>query len=273
MQVYREIAVLSARPTLAEMGEVEHRLYGVIPAAKACSAASWADRARREIADVQSAGAQPIMVGGTGLYLRALLAGLAPVPDVPGEVREAVRERLKREGPAALHAALVRIDPETAAKLRPSDPQRIARAMEVIEATGASLAVWQRQPAAGGYPGPVLSLVVDPPRPWLHKHCDARVRAMVARGAADEAAAVAGLGLDPALPAMKILGLQPFIGCARGTMTLAQAVERTQAATRQFAKRQATWFRHQMRDAVRVAATAAAAREAAILEAVGRFVS
>jgi len=273
MQVYREIAVLSARPTLPGMGGVEHRLYGVLPAAQACSAAAWAAMARREVAAARRAGRMPIVVGGTGLYLRALLHGMAPVPDVPEAIRMRVRSRLEREGAAALHGALRRLDPEGAERLRPTDSQRIVRALEVAEATGRPLRHWHGLPPEGGHDGPVLAVVLDPPRAWMHRRCDARVRAMVVRGAADEAAAVGGLGLDPALPAMKTLGLQPFLNYARGRASLAEAIERTQAATRQYAKRQATWFRHQMKDALRVAATSEAARQRAVLAAVGRFVS
>ncbi|HVO15297.1 MAG TPA: tRNA (adenosine(37)-N6)-dimethylallyltransferase MiaA [Alphaproteobacteria bacterium] len=245
MQVYRELCVLTARPDAAALARVPHRLYGVLSAAEACSAGRWRALALGEIAAAHGTGALPVLVGGTGLYLKALMTGLAELPEIPATVREAAGARHDALGGAAFHAELAVRDPAMAARLRPSDRQRLIRAWEVIEATGRSLADWQAGTAGAG-DMTILPVLVLPPRAALYTACDARVEAMVAGGALDEVRALLALGLDPALPAMKAIGVRELGAVLAGSATLAEAAGRMQRATRNYAKRQLTWLRHQM---------------------------
>lgn len=271
MQVYRELAILTARPTLPNRASVPHRLYGILPVSEPCSAARWCALAQTEIDAALDAGALPILVGGTGLYLKALLDGLAPVPDVPPTVRQAVRERLARLGVEGMWRDLARRDPAIAATLQPADRQRILRAFEVVEATGRPLSVWQELPREGAWPGRVLTLLLDPRRDWLYRRCDARFARMLAHGARDEAAAILGLDLDPGLPAMKTLGLRDLMDHLRGTIGLLAAKARAQQATRNYAKRQTTWFRHQLPQAIQCTATSRTQLEPRMRSAIGDF--
>lgn len=239
MQVYRELCVLTARPTPAEEARVPHRLYGVRPAAEAGSVAWWREAALREMA----AARLPILCGGSGLYLAALAEGIAPIPDPGPAARAEARQRLAAEGPAALHAALAAVDPATAARLRPSDSQRLARAWEVWAGTGRGLAAWQ---AERGTPAPYrfAALLLDPPRDALRAAIARRFAAMLEQGAVAEAQALLALGLDPALPAMRAHGVPELGAYLRGEITLAEAGRRAELVTGQYAKRQTTWFRH-----------------------------
>jgi len=255
MQVYRELPVLTAQPSAADQAAVPHRLYGFLPVTERCSAGRWAILARAEIDAALGEGRLPIVVGGTGLYLRALTDGLAPVPEIPAAVREAARQRLAAIGKAAFHAELGRRDPRMAARVRPADPQRMVRAWEVIEATGRSLADWQARPdgsPAGGMR--FVKLVLAAERQQLYAACDARFAAMVARGALEEARQVMGHAGDPGLPGLKAVGLQDLIGHLRGETSLDAAIAAGQQATRRYAKRQMTWFRHQFDGARQIAA-------------------
>jgi tRNA dimethylallyltransferase len=268
MQVYRELSVLTARPDASDCAAVPHRLYGFLPAAQPCSAALWREQALEEIAAASAAGRLPVVVGGTGLYLRVLMRGLAPVPEIPPAVRAATRAKLADMGGEAFHRELARRDPAMAARLNPSDRQRLARAWEVLEATGRSLDAWQREPATpasgspgaslGGPPGDPLgdlqftSFVVAPARAALYAACDARFLHMLDQGALAEAERVDALGLDPQLPAMKALGIPELRRHIHGELTLVEATTAAQQATRRYAKRQMTWFRHQMADAHRL---------------------
>ena len=246
MQVYRELRILTNRPGPDQETRAPHRLYGVMSVAEACSAARWRDLALAAIAETGAAGRLPILAGGSGLYIRALIDGLSPVPGIPADVRAAARARHAEIGGAAFHAELAARDPEMAARLAPGDSQRLIRACEVIEATGESLAAWQRRPPQGGaYDGPVLTLVLAPPREVLYRACDARFITMVERGALDEVRALVGLGLDPALPAMTALGVPELSRHLAGEMALDDAIAAAQKATRRYAKRQLTWLRHQ----------------------------
>ncbi len=248
MQVYRELRVITARPTPADEAREAHRLYGVLAAADPCSAGRWRDLALAEITDVWSGGRIPIVVGGSGLYLRALTEGLAPVPAVPAELRMAAAALHRRLGSARFHAALAARDPETARQLEPGDSQRLIRAYEVLEATGKSLAEWQSLPPDGpALPGRRLTLVMAPPRDWLYARCDRRFDDMLAAGAIEEARALAALDLAPSLPVMKALGVPELLGHVRGELDLAAATERAKMQTRRYAKRQTTWFRNQIR--------------------------
>ena len=239
MQVYRELRVVTARPTAAEEARVPHRLYGVRPAAEPGNAAWWRGEALREMA----AARLPILCGGSGLYLAALTEGIADIPDPGAAARAEARRRLAEQGPAALHAALAAVDPATAARLRPSDSQRVARAWEVWAGTGRGLVAWQ---AERGAPAPYRfrAILLDPPRPALREAIAHRFAAMIDQGAVAEVAALLALGLDPALPAMRAHGVPELAAHLRGEMTLAQAAHRTGQVTGQYTKRQATWFRH-----------------------------
>ena len=247
MQVYRELRILTARPSEADIAEVPYRLYGHVPGNEAYSAARYADEVRVAIRDAQAADSIPVVVGGTGLYFKALLEGLSPIPPIPADIRTRWREAAIEQGAAALHALLAARDPDMAARLRPSDPQRIVRALEVLEATGVSLGRWQEMP---GEPviqlEDALPLVVSPPREVLRQRIDARFDAMIEEGAADEVRSLAALGLDPDLPLMRALGVRPLIEMQAGRMTPAEAAESAKAETRQYAKRQVTWLRSNM---------------------------
>lgn len=244
-QVYADLHILSARPGEAEMARVPHRLFGYRDAASACSAADWAEDARREIAAAHDAGKLPIIVGGTGLYMRTLLYGIAPVPDIDPAIRAEVRAM--SVGRAAV--MLRREDPEAAARLKPRDSTRISRALEVFRSTGKSLSQWQ-QDLRGGIINDVSvsPAILLPPRDWLYARCNSRFEAMLEQGAIEEVEALRDRGLDPSLPAMRAIGVRDIIDWIEGRIDRDQMVERSQAATRQYAKRQYTWFRHQLPD-------------------------
>lgn len=242
-QVYADLRVLSARPSDHEMQGVPHRLFGEWDAAAACSAAQWAAAAKREIDRAHRAGALPILVGGTGLYLRTLLEGIAPVPPIDPEVRRAVRALPVAEA----YAALVREDPAQAEALAPADTARITRALEVVRATGASIRHWRAQRHGGiGNAVALRPLVLTADRDWLAARCDARFAEMLDGGAIEEVAALLARRLDPALPAMRAIGVREIAGLLEGRLDRAGALAAGQLATRQYAKRQATWFRHQV---------------------------
>jgi tRNA dimethylallyltransferase len=245
MQVYRELSVLTARPGPAELARAPHRLYGVVPASERCSAGRWCEMALDAVAEARGNGRLPVVVGGTGLYLEALTRGLAPIPPIPDPVRRAVQARIEHEGLAASHAALARDDPETARRIRPTDAQRIARAREVLEATGRPLADWQRD-GDGNSGLRSFTILIDPPRAALYDACDARYSRMIAAGAVDEVRRLAALRLDPALPAMKALGVRELLAFLDGRATLPQACAAGRKATRNYAKRQMTWFRNRL---------------------------
>ncbi len=255
MQVYRELAILTARPGLAAMRQVTHRLYGVLPGAERCSAGRWRVMALAEIAAAQAEGKVPIVTGGTGLYLRALARGLEPVPEVPEAVRAQARQLHRRLGGAGFHAALTARDPVMAARLHPNDSQRLLRAWEVLEASGRSLAAWHADGDGADSPGAApyryLWLLRQPARAALYAACDARFLAMIKAGALEEVRALNTLGLDPSLPIMKALGVRELSAHLAGTATLEDAVAGAQQATRNYAKRQATWLRTQLPSAER----------------------
>ncbi|MSO70651.1 MAG: tRNA (adenosine(37)-N6)-dimethylallyltransferase MiaA [Alphaproteobacteria bacterium] len=245
LQVYRELRIVTARPSPEDEALVPHRLYGVLGAAEACSAGIWRSLALDAMARARADGLRPILVGGTGLYLKALTEGLAPIPPVPDDVRRAVRARLDREGPVALHAALAGRDPVGAARIRVSDPQRIARATEVLEATGRPLSDWQALPADAPGLG-VQVIVLLPARAKLHASIATRLASMVDQGALAEIERIYALGLDPRLPAMKAVAVRELGAYLRGESDLPGALAAATTATRRYAKRQATWFRHQI---------------------------
>ena len=241
-QVYADLAVLSARPSAREMAGIEHRLFGEWDGAVACSAADWAARAAQVIAELHGAGAVPILVGGTGLYLRTLLDGIAPIPDIDRDVRATVRALPVDRA----YAALLYEDPERAAKLAPADGTRVARALEVVRSTGRTVADWQREPSGGiGDAVTLHPAVMLPPRAWLYPRCDARFERMLERGAVAEVEALLARGLDPVLPVMRAIGVAEIAGYICGEYGLEQARVLGSQATRNYAKRQYTWFRRQ----------------------------
>ncbi len=240
MQVYRELRIVTARPSPEDEAAAPHCLYGVRPAAEPGSAAWWRGAA---LAAMDTA-RLPILCGGTGLYLRALTAGLADIPDPGTEARHEARTLLDEQGAPSLHARLREADPETAATLRPGDGQRIARAWEVWRGTGRGLAAWQRA-APSAPPWRFAAVLLDPPRAELRAAIAARFTAMLESGALEEVAALLALGLDPAVPALRAHGVPELGTTLRGEATLAEAERRAVLATGQYTKRQATWFRHQ----------------------------
>lgn len=247
MQIYRELRVLTARPTEEDETLAPHRLYGVLPASEVCSAGLWRDMALGEIERAAKAGKLPILCGGTGLYIKALMQGLSPMPEVPDGIRQMVRARLKAEGAEALHRDLAARDPDMAARLEPGDSQRILRALEVLEATGRSLALWQTAPADGP-PARLrfLTILLSPPREWLYGRCEGRLRTMLEEGAVEEVRRLTAMGLAADLPAMKALGVKEIGEYLAGNRDLEDALAAAQQATRNYAKRQMTWFRHQI---------------------------
>ena len=247
MQVYRDLRIITARPSAAEEARVPHRLYGHVDAAENYSVGRWCEDARAALDEARREGRLPIRVGGTGLYFTALTQGLSAVPPTPPEIRATVRARCDAEGAAALHAELARRDPAMAERLKPGDRMRIARALEVLEATGRSLADWHRDgmPAILDPDGALkIFLAVD--RDELQRRIDARFDAMLAAGALDEVRALFSRGLDPMLPAMKAHGVPWLRRHLAGEISLEAAVEGGKQDTRRYTKRQVTWFRHQM---------------------------
>jgi tRNA dimethylallyltransferase len=241
-QVYRDLKVLSARPTEEDMRGAEHRLFGEWDGAEPCSAADWATWAKREIENAQSAEKLPILVGGTGLYIRTLLDGIAPVPAIDPAVRLAVRT-LPRED---AYRALTEEDPERAAALDAGDTTRIARALEVVRSTGRPLVYWQRERIGGiGNLVELHPLILLPSRDALYQRCDARFGRMMANGAVEEVEALLARGLSPSLPVMRAIGVPEIAGHLRGEWTREEALARGRQATRNYAKRQYTWFRRQ----------------------------
>ena len=253
MQIYRELRILTARPGSEAEKAAPHRLYGVLPAAEICSVHRWRELALAEIAAAHGESRLPIVVGGTGLYLKALIEGLSDVPEVPETVRAKARARLAEIGNARLHVELADRDPVAAVRVRPSDTQRLLRAYEVLEATGRPLAHWQRAGAPLTRPSfGFLPLLLMPPRPALRAACDARFLTMMAAGALDEVRALMALRLPPDRPALKAMGVPELARHVAGEISLDEAVVAAQTATRRYAKRQVTWFRHQFAQAFTV---------------------
>ncbi len=241
-QIYHDLRVLSAAPTDEELSKAEHRLYGVQDGALPCSAAEWAAMARREIGDIHASDRTPILVGGTGLYLRTLLDGIAPVPAIDPEVRAKVRDTSVADN----RARLAILDPEAAARLKPADAARISRALEVVISTGRTLAEWHQQ-REGGIANEVElhPLILLPPREWLYARCDERFARMIDEGAVAEVEALLARKLNPNLPVMRAIGVRELSAYLLGHGSLDQAITAGQQATRRYAKRQFTWFAHQ----------------------------
>ncbi|NGO54971.1 tRNA (adenosine(37)-N6)-dimethylallyltransferase MiaA [Allomesorhizobium camelthorni] len=247
MQGYSVLNVLTARPTAGEMARAPHHLYGHIHPGTAYSTGAWLRDVMRLMAEDAFKDRIPVFVGGTGLYFRALVEGISEMPEIPKSVRDRWRYHLNEDGPERLHRILSREDPEAAQLLRPSDGQRIARALEVLEASGRSILKWQAEKGK-----PVIDrdsaefLVIEPERAALVARIDSRFDRMLEAGALDEVRALLALKLDPALPAMKAIGVRELAAADAGELSFPEAIARAKIATRQYAKRQSTWFRHQL---------------------------
>lgn len=247
MQVYRDLRIITARPTPEEEARVPHRLYGYCDAAVNCSAGSWVTDAAVVLAEARAHGRLPIFIGGTGLYFKALTRGLSAVPPIPQEVRDSVRARMERDGVEALHTELARRDPVSGNKLKPRDSARIARSLEVIEATGRALPDWHNEGLPPLLePDGIKAVFLAPDREQLYARIDRRFTTMFDGGALDEVAALAARKLDPILPAMKAHGVPAMIRYLAGDTPREKAIEIGQTDTRHYAKRQFTWFRHQL---------------------------
>jgi tRNA dimethylallyltransferase len=242
-QVYQDLRIVSARPGAEEEARAPHRLYGYRDGAEACSAADWAADARREIADAHAAGLLPILAGGTGLYLRTLLDGIAPVPAIDPQVREAVRALPVGEA----YQALLGEDPAAAARLRSSDTTRVQRALEVVRSSGRPLGEWQQE-RRGGISNAIRleALLLLPPRDWLYARCDRRFEEMLFSQGIGEVRSLLARELDPALPVMRAIGVREIAAFLAGELSREQALEAGRTATRQYAKRQYTWFANQL---------------------------
>jgi tRNA dimethylallyltransferase len=241
-QVYSDLRLVSARPSEEEERRIAHRLYGYRDGADACSAADWAHDAEAVVEEANAAGRLPILCGGTGLYLRTLLDGIAPVPEIDPPIRAAVRALPVAEA----HALLRKEDPEAAARLRPGDTTRVARALEVIRSTGRPLSAWQAE-RVGGIGGRVRlrPLLLLPPRAWLYQRCDARFEEMMSEEGLAEVSSLLARKLPPTLPVMRAIGIREIAGFLRGELDRAGALAAGRQATRRYAKRQFTWFAHQ----------------------------
>jgi tRNA dimethylallyltransferase len=241
MQVYRDLRIVTARPSLDEEARAQHRLFGYIDGAESCSAARWASDAKTVITEAHDAGRLPILVGGTGLYIRTLLDGIAPVPEIDPSVRAGVRAMAVADAYAALKSE----DAAAAARLAPADAARVMRALEVVRSTGKPMADWQsaREGGIGDQVG-LVPMILLPPREWLAERCDARFEVMFERGQ-DEVAALLARGLDPALPVMRAIGVPEIMAYLRQSSHEVDTKEAGKLATRQYAKRQYTWFRRQ----------------------------
>ncbi len=249
MQVYDTLQVITARPSVEEMGGVAHQLYGHVPAGRSYSTGDWLREVGSLLADLRNEGRLPVIVGGTGLYFKALTGGLSDMPPIPDAVRATIRQRLEAEGPEVLHEELAALDSPVAQRLNASDGQRIVRALEVITATGRSIAEFQKQSGPMLIdPDRALKLVVLPDRKLLHDRINRRFELMMEAGAIEEVEALMRLQLAPEMPVMKAIGVSQIADMMAGRISRAEAIDRASAATRQYAKRQMTWFRNQMDD-------------------------
>lgn len=260
MQVYRDFRVLTARPSVEEEGQAPHHLYGHIDAAERYSTGRWLTDALAAIADIRARDRTAILVGGTGLYFKALTQGLAEMPDVDPDLRAALIARGEKEGAPALHAELAVLDPQTAARLEPNDAPRIIRALEVIETTGESIRSFQANTKPALAANEWRGLALTPDRETLYASINARFEKMMEQGALEEVRAFAARNLDPTLPAIKAHGAPALSAYLRNEITLAQAIEIGQRDTRRYAKRQFTWIANQMPDWPRIASSSLAER-------------
>lgn len=247
MQIYDTLRVLTARPFADDMGGVPHHLYGTVPADQKFSTGEWLRSAEKVVDEIRARGRIPVFVGGTGLYFKALAGGLADMPDVPAEIREKWRAQLKAEGPEALHSELLRLDLRAGKTLSPTDGQRIVRALEVLEASGQSILDFQQALGKALIEmDKAQKIVVLPERSILHQRINRRFETMLDMGAIEEVRALLALELSPDMPVMKAIGVPQIAAMLAGRLSRDEVIEQSSAATRQYAKRQMTWFRNQM---------------------------
>lgn len=247
MQLYADLAIVTARPNAADCALVPHELYGFVPATQMCSAAWWREQAIATINRARAAGQVPIITGGTGFYLDALIRGFSPMPDIPEQIKAATARLIRDAGVWALYAELRNADPDMAARLKPTDTQRISRAWDVLQATGQSLAVWQAHPRSGPPPGMDFQIhKLMPPREWLLPRLEQRFEQMLAQGAIDEVAHLCAIDPERTSPLFKAVGVPPIADFLGGNLTRDQMIVRVIETTRQYAKRQMTWLRHQL---------------------------
>ena len=245
-QVYAELPIISAQPTLSEQKIVPHKLYGFLKASEVCSVGVWIEAAKKEIDKALSEDKTPILVGGTGMYIKCLTEGMAEIPDIDEDLREETRALLEEIGNEEFHKILAEKDPETATRLEVGDSQRMVRAMEVIAQTGISISEFQKQPNKTFYPKEDFKKIfINPDREKLYANCNARFSKMLEEGALDEIAKFAKLNLSPELPSMKALGVPELLAHINGDISLEEATEKASGSTRRYAKRQLTWFRNQ----------------------------
>lgn len=256
LQLYRDLRVLSARPSPDDEARVPHHLFGVADAADGWSVGRWLRAATNVLSDIARRGRPAVVVGGTGLYFRALTQGLAEIPQTPPMAVEAAQQTFDLEGEAATRTALRGLDPAAETRIGAGDRQRLVRALAVARATGRALSEWQADTRPLLAPDAWSGVALQPPREALYARCDARLAAMVEQGAVEEAAALTARGLDPALPAMKAVGLRELAAFAQGAVRLDEALAAARIATRQYAKRQMTWLRNQTPDWPRIDALA-----------------
>lgn len=247
-QLYADLRVLSARPSVEDEAEIPHRLYGVADAADAWSVGRWSRAVMDVLAELGAEGRPALVVGGTGLYFNALTKGLAEIPPVPVEVRDAVQAEFDAEGETAFRRRLAEVDPAAEAAVFPGDRQRLVRALSVHRASGRALSEWKADTLPLLPPGSYDAVVVEPHRDRLYASCDERVDVMMAHGALEEVRALTARGLDPDLPAMKAVGVRELAAHLAGDLSLGDAVQAVKQSTRNYAKRQLTWFRNQQKD-------------------------
>lgn len=267
LQLYADLSALSARPTPEETAQAPHHLFGVADGADGWSVGRWLRAAEPVLADIHGRCRPAVVVGGTGLYFKALTEGLADIPEVPADVRQAVEAGFDAEGEAAARARLAQADPAAAARIAPGDRQRLTRALGVLQATGRPLSAWQADTSPALPEGSWRALALEPPREALYDRCDARLAAMLEAGALDEVAALTARRLDANLPVMKAVGVREFAAHLAGEITLEQALDDARRETRRYAKRQLTWLRNQMSDWPRAASLDPEDQWAAILSA------
>ncbi len=253
MQIYRDLPILTARPPAADLARAPHHLYGVADGAEAWSVGRWLREAAAVLGEIASRDRPAIVVGGAGLYFRALTEGLAEIPPVPAQLRDVTEAQFETEGETSFRQRLQALDPSAEARIAAGDRQRLVRAMSVAVGTGRALSDWQAHPGVTPLSG-WRGVVLDPPRAALYAACDLRLSAMLQAGALDEARALLARELDPGLPVMKALGAPELIAHLRGDLSLEQALETARQSTRRYAKRQTTWFRNQTPDWPRLAA-------------------
>ena len=254
LQLYADLRLLTARPSLEEEAQAPHHLFGTVDAAHGWSVGRWQRAATSALGEIAERGRPAVVVGGTGLYFRALTHGLADVPQTPAEVRRASAADFDALGEAAFRDRLAQVDPAAEARISPADRQRLSRAWEVYAATGTSLSDWQARTDPALEPASWNAIALEPPRAALYDRCDVRLKNMIDLGALDEVAALAARRLDPALPAMKAVGYRELAAYLRGETSLAEGLEAAQRETRRYAKRQSTWLRGQMADWPRIEA-------------------